>query len=81
MANFESLVARLRSNSKKLSQKTAFHYFAENSDIPTSLTFHELDQKSRAMAAAIQKVAVPGDRALMLFNSGLEFITAVQTPI
>ena len=40
------------------------------------LGYGQLDQQARSVAAALQKVADPGDRALLLFAPGLAFISA-----
>ncbi len=42
-----------------------------------TLTNHELDIEARAIAAKLQSVAEPGDRALLLFPPGLPYITAL----
>src|SRR5207244_3503244 len=40
------------------------------------LTYAELDRQARAVATALRDVAEPGDRALLLYPPGLEFIAA-----
>jgi len=40
------------------------------------LTYGELDRQARAVAAALGRSCVPGDRALLLFQPGLEFVAA-----
>ena len=40
------------------------------------LTFGELDRQARAVAAALGRSCAPGDRALLLFQPGLEFVAA-----
>lgn len=39
-------------------------------------TYAELDRKARAIAARLQQSAQPGDRALLLYPAGLEYIAA-----
>ena len=39
-------------------------------------TFATLDAKARAVAAALRARAAPGDRILLLFGPGLDFISA-----
>lgn len=46
----------------------------EESRAPIDLTFSQLDRAARALAAIISRSCAPGDRALLLFPSGLEFI-------
>jgi acyl-CoA synthetase (AMP-forming)/AMP-acid ligase II len=40
------------------------------------LTYTQLDREARAIAAALQEVAGPGDRALLLYAPGLAFVSA-----
>ncbi len=40
------------------------------------LTHAELDRRARAIAAALRSACEPGDRALLLFPAGLDFIAA-----
>jgi len=44
--------------------------------VGTELSYGELDQRARSVAAVVQQLAKPGDRALLLYPPGLEFITA-----
>ena len=39
-------------------------------------TYAELDRRARAVAAAISRSAAPGDRAVLVFSPGLDFIAA-----
>lgn len=41
-----------------------------------TLTFGELDQKARSIGTHLQKITHPGDRAVLLYPAGLDFITA-----
>ena len=40
------------------------------------LTYQELDQQARKIAASLQSLNMTGERALLLYSPGLEFITA-----
>ncbi|WP_310552202.1 AMP-binding protein, partial [Paenibacillus glufosinatiresistens] len=40
------------------------------------LSYGELDRASRSVAALVQKIASPGDRVLLLYPPGLDFIAA-----
>lgn len=52
-----------------------FLHFREQCD-DESLTYRELDKKSRAIAAVLQNVNAAGERALLLYPSGLDYIAA-----
>jgi acyl-CoA synthetase (AMP-forming)/AMP-acid ligase II/acyl carrier protein len=42
----------------------------------TTLDYGDLDRRARAIAALLQRTCRPGDRALLLYPAGLDFITA-----
>ncbi len=54
----------------------AYTFLVDGEDQVQTITFGELDRRSRLFAAALRQLADPGDRALLLYPSGLEFITA-----
>lgn len=58
------------------SDQTAYIFLKDGEDLEIRITFGELDRQARAFAAALQKVAKPGERALLLYPSGLEFIVS-----
>jgi acyl-CoA synthetase (AMP-forming)/AMP-acid ligase II len=45
-------------------------------DAAIDLTYGELDRRARAIGAALQALAPPGERALLLYPAGPEFIAA-----
>jgi acyl transferase domain-containing protein/acyl-CoA synthetase (AMP-forming)/AMP-acid ligase II/NAD(P)-dependent dehydrogenase (short-subunit alcohol dehydrogenase family)/acyl carrier protein/SAM-dependent methyltransferase len=53
-----------------------YTFLQDGEDAETHLTFRQLDQQARAIAAHLQSMAPPGARALLLYPPGLEFITA-----
>lgn len=70
------LVECLRQKAQNQPDKTAY-IFLENGETETgSLTYRELDRQAQAIAATLQSLVAPGERALMLYPSGLEFIAA-----
>jgi acyl transferase domain-containing protein/acyl-CoA synthetase (AMP-forming)/AMP-acid ligase II/acyl carrier protein len=53
------------------------YIFLENGEGEAGrLTFGALDLKAQAIAAVLQETASPGERALLLYPAGLDFITA-----
>jgi acyl-CoA synthetase (AMP-forming)/AMP-acid ligase II/acyl carrier protein len=72
---FETLVDLLRGQAAEHGERQAYVYL--NEDFPESqLTFAELEQKARAIAARLQQEMSPGDRALLVYPAGLEFVAA-----
>ncbi len=63
---------------KALHQPTqlAFTFLVDGEKEEVSLTYQELDQKAKAIAVVLQSMKAPGERALLLYPPGLEFIAA-----
>lgn len=55
--------------------RTAY-VFLDDRDGATEITFGELDRRARVIAARLQLELAPGDRALLVYPPGLEFISA-----
>src|SRR6185369_12810168 len=54
----------------------AYTFLVNDEGEEVSVTYSQLDRQARAIAASIQSSAAPGDRALLLYPPGLEFIGA-----
>jgi acyl-CoA synthetase (AMP-forming)/AMP-acid ligase II/acyl carrier protein len=50
--------------------------FLDDRDVVTGITFSELDRRARVIAGRLQLELSPGDRALLVYPAGLEFISA-----
>lgn len=55
---------------------TAYQYLIDGETPGPQLSYAELERRSRAVAAAISEQAGEGERALLLYGSGLEFVPA-----
>ena len=53
---------------------TAFTYLEDGERVSGSITFFELAQQARNVAAHLQKFTVPGDRVLLVYPPSLEYI-------
>ncbi|MBH8552330.1 SDR family oxidoreductase, partial [Nostocaceae cyanobacterium CENA357] len=73
---FSSLVELLRYRALHQPDRLAFSFLQDGEIETASLTYKELDQQVRAIAAYLQSIKATGERALLLYPSGLEFITA-----
>jgi acyl-CoA synthetase (AMP-forming)/AMP-acid ligase II len=71
-----NLVDIVKIHSKEKPDDIAYTYLVDGEDQEVHITFGELDRQARNFAAALQKVSQSGDRALLLYPSGLEFIVA-----
>jgi acyl-CoA synthetase (AMP-forming)/AMP-acid ligase II len=75
---WQSFVALLRHRASAQSQQTGYLFLSDNNpekDLE-HLSYAQLDQKARAIAAALQASGEPGQRVLLLYQPGLHFITS-----
>ncbi|NEP31533.1 non-ribosomal peptide synthetase [Moorena sp. SIO3B2] len=73
-SKFLSLVDLLGDRARTMPNQLAY-IFLQNGETPSgSLTYGELDRQATAIASHLQ--SMPGERALLLYPSGLEFISA-----
>ncbi len=60
---------------------TFMDYAADREGVARSLTWADLDRRVRAVAATLQRVAVPGERAAILAPNGLEYVVGFLAAI
>jgi len=72
----KTLVEALQTHAAERGSKVGFTYLVQGLGKKVELTYSELDRSARAIAATLSRDHRPGDRALLLFPPGLEFITA-----
>ena len=72
----ESLVAMLRHRALSQPDDLAFTFLRDGDVESNPLTWSALDGESRRIAARLQASMVPGDRAMLVYPPGLEFISA-----
>lgn len=73
---FNSLVDLARCRSETSADKVAYHMLKDGVAISKSYTYRELDGLARSIAAELQKRNLQGERALLLFHAGLDFVIA-----
>jgi natural product biosynthesis luciferase-like monooxygenase protein len=71
-----SLWELLRTRSSDDSGRWAYSFLAEGETESARLTYGELDRQARTIAARLLQAVVPGDRALLLYPPGLDFVAA-----
>ncbi|MEM8779641.1 MAG: AMP-binding protein, partial [Cyanobacteria bacterium P01_G01_bin.49] len=76
MKNYSTIVELLRYRASSQSQKTAFVFLEDGETETETLTYLELDRKARAIAAKLQALDLKGERALLLYPSGLDYLAA-----
>ncbi|WP_105168225.1 hybrid non-ribosomal peptide synthetase/type I polyketide synthase [Pseudoalteromonas sp. T1lg23B] len=71
-----NIVASLVSLAKTRGDDVAYQYFFEDEQPSKTLTYAQLDQNARTIASQLKTHFKKGDRALLLYNSGFEFVEA-----
>jgi 8-amino-7-oxononanoate synthase len=71
-----NLVDLLRHRAAHQAHDRAFTYLVDGETEEIHLSYHELDRQARAIAARLQAMDLEGERALLLYPAGLDFIAA-----
>ena len=74
--NPRTLVELLQHRSRKQPQKIAYTFLRDGVTKESSFTYQELDRYAKAIALKLLSLTSPGERVLLLYPSGLEFIAA-----
>src|SRR5580700_4650219 len=74
--SFTSLVDLLRHRAAEQPNDRAYVFLSEQGDEEAVLTFRELYERASAVAGRLTRSGQAGDRALLLFGPGLDFIIA-----
>jgi len=56
--------------------KMAFSFLDDGENVSDTLTFAQLDCRARSLAAQLQQVCAPGDRVLLVYPPGLDYIAS-----
>ena len=70
------MIEMLRRQVAEEPDRTAY-IFLDDRDGVTEITVGELDRRARCIAGRLQLELSPGDRALLVYPSGLEFICRI----
>ena len=73
---FSTLVELLRWRTTYQANQRAYTFLVDGERDEIDLTYGELDQQAQAIAAQLQQMGAVGERALLLYPPGLEFIAA-----
>jgi natural product biosynthesis luciferase-like monooxygenase protein len=74
--NHQTLADILQYRAVHQPEKIAYTFLADGETEEGSLTFAQLDQRARLIAATMQACAQPGDRALLVYHAGIEYVAA-----
>ena len=76
MEIFSSLVTLLANRAETQPDDRAYLFLSDRGTEEAALTFSQLHDAAQALAARLTKTAKPGDRAILVFPPGLEFLVA-----
>ncbi|NMX64121.1 non-ribosomal peptide synthetase [Pseudomonas sp. WS 5079] len=71
-----TLVQSLQRRAAQTPDQVALRFLAESADDTVVLSYRDLDLRARTIAAALQASAGPGERAVLLFPSGPDYVAA-----
>ncbi|MBC1239444.1 MULTISPECIES: non-ribosomal peptide synthetase [Nostoc] len=71
-----TIVDILRDRSFKMPHRQAFTFLEDGETQELTLTYYELDRRSRAVAAQLQAFGLSGERAILLYPPGLDYLIA-----
>ena len=74
--SMSSLVEVLRYRARTQPDDLAYTFLVSGTQAGESLTFSQLDARARTLAVRLLRSAAPGDRALLLYPSSLEYVVA-----
>jgi len=66
----------LRRRARDQPQRRAYTFLVDGETVEAHLTFGELDRQARAVAALLRERVAAGERALLLYPPGVEYIAA-----
>ncbi|MEH1904270.1 MAG: fatty acyl-AMP ligase [Nostoc sp.] len=75
-AHFSTLVELLSYRAKNQPEQKAYTFLQSIEKEAESLTYEELHLEAQAIAASLQSLNIVGERALLLYQPGLDFIAA-----
>ncbi len=71
-----SLIDLLRARASAMGEKRVFSFLRGDGALAASVTYRGLHERAMAIGGELQTLASPGDRVLLLFPPGLDFIAA-----
>src|SRR5437588_8704833 len=75
-SQYATLVDILRWRALNQAEQRAYIFLTDGETEEASITYAQLDQQARSIAATLQEYAVVGESALLLYQPGLDYISA-----
>lgn len=74
--NFASVVDALRWRARRQAKCCAYVFLVNGNNDELGVTYEELDLRSRSIAALLQKQGAAGQRIILFYSPGLDFLSA-----
>src|SRR5712691_9988609 len=71
-----TLIGVLHDRAHQELDRVGYRFLIDGEDIEASITYAELDRQARAIASWLQSSGAVGERVLLIYPSGLDFIAA-----
>src|SRR6185436_16165263 len=71
----ETLVERLQRRAAERPERIAYRFLNDGEEEANALTYGELDRRARALGFFLRDLGAGGERVLLLYPPGLDFIT------
>jgi acyl transferase domain-containing protein/acyl-CoA synthetase (AMP-forming)/AMP-acid ligase II/NADPH:quinone reductase-like Zn-dependent oxidoreductase/NADP-dependent 3-hydroxy acid dehydrogenase YdfG/acyl carrier protein len=75
-AQFSNLVDLLRARAGEHGPRVAFRFLSDGENEDSRVTYRELESQARAIGVSLASRSAAGERALLFYSPGLEFIAA-----
>ncbi len=72
--SYSNIVELVNSKANERANKTAYIFLQDGENESARINFAELDQRARAIAARLQSLGMTGERALLLYPPGFDYI-------
>ena len=71
-----TLVDTLRQHASEVPDALAYMFLTDGEDDQVSITYAEMDRRARSVAGYLESVTTQGERALLLYPQGIEYLVA-----
>src|SRR5215212_8726502 len=71
-----SLVELLQQRAASAPERVAYRFLGDGETGESCITYGELNLRARSIAASLQEMGAPGERALLLYPAGLAYVEA-----
>jgi 8-amino-7-oxononanoate synthase len=75
-AQSRTLISLLRTRAVEQPDRPAYTFLVDGEEEVVKFNYSELDKQARTIGATLQTLAKPGERALLIYQPGLEYIAA-----